>query len=198
MNGSYVYYPTAYSTIVKGAALYWLMRKAHPRSRVIPEAGPILKTTEAGEALFVLLRAHSLVFDAVDRALKRNTGLSLALWEVLVILSKAPGMRLPMADVTKQMLVSKSHVTQLIDKLEQAGMVTRERTDVDRRLIYATLTPAGAEAVRRGGDTFNDAAKVHFAQHFSVAERRTVMSALSKLIEARERSAAPTASSSGR
>ena len=162
------------------------MRKAHTRSRVILDAGPVLKTTEAGEALFVLLRAHGLVFDAVDRALKRSQGLSLALWEVLVILSKAPGMRLAMADVTKRMLVSKSHVTQLIDKLEQAGMVTRERTDVDRRLIYATLTPVGMEALSRGGDTFNEAAKAHFAQHISAAERRQVVAALSKLIVARD------------
>lgn len=168
------------------------MRKAHTRSHVIPAPGPLLKTTEAGGALFVLLRAHRLVFDAVDRALKRNQGLSLALWEVLVILSKAPGMHLPMADVSKRMLVSKSHVTQLIDKLEQAGMVTRERTDVDRRLIYATLTPVGMEALRRGGDIFNEAAKVHLAQHISAAERRNVVSALSKLIVARGLGGAPS------
>jgi DNA-binding MarR family transcriptional regulator len=151
---------------------------------VIPEAGPFLERTEAGDALFVFLRAHRIIFDAVDRDFRAELGLSFALWEVLVILSRAPDMRLRMVDVTRRMLVSKSNVTQLIDKLERAGMATREPSASDRRLIYATPTPEGIEAVRRGGDIFNEAAREHFAQYMTANELRTVGSGLSKVIAA--------------
>lgn len=120
----------------------------------------------------------------IDREFRDGQALSLALWEVLVILSTAPEMRLRMTDVTKRMLVSKSNVTQLIDKLERSGMVTREPSASDRRQIYATLTAKAIEAVRRGGDIFNAAAQEHFAQHMTATEVQKVTSGLSKVIAA--------------
>ena len=150
---------------------------------MVPETGPFLERSEAHDALYVFVFAHRVIFDAVDRHF-REIGLSLALWEVLVLLSKAPDMRLRMVDVTRRMLVSKSNVTQLIDKLERAGMVTRELSASDRRLVYATLTPDGVEAVKRGGDIFNAAAREHFARHMTANELSTVGSALSKVIAA--------------
>jgi DNA-binding MarR family transcriptional regulator len=157
---------------------------APPAAGVIPEVGPLLERTDAGDALFVLLRAHRVVFDAIDRAFRDGQGLSLALWEVLVVLGTAPDMRLRMADITRRMLVSKSNVTQLIDKLERAGMVTREPCASDRRLIYAALTPKGIEAVKRGGDIYNAFAREHFAPHMTATEVQKVTSGLSKVIAA--------------
>jgi DNA-binding MarR family transcriptional regulator len=148
----------------------------------IPEPGAFLERTDAGDALFLFLRAHRVLFDGIDREFRDRQGLSLALWEVLVILSKAPELRLRMVDITRQLLVSKSNVTQLIDKLEQAGMVTRELSATDRRLIYATLTPAGIEAVQRGGDTFNHAAQAHFANRITPTELQKLTSGLAKVI----------------
>jgi len=151
---------------------------------LVPEAGPYIERTDAGNALFVCLRAHRVIFDAIDREFRAELGLSLALWEVLVILSKAPDMRLRMVDVTRRMLVSKSNVTQLIDKLERAGLVTRETSPSDRRLIYAAPTREGIEALRRGSGIFNEAAREHFAQYMTATELRTVRSGLSKVIAA--------------
>ena len=154
-----------------------------PRSvDVIPEVGPYIERTHAGDALFVFLRAHRVTFEAIDREFRVRLGLSLALWEVLVILSRAPDMRLRMVDITRRMLVSKSNVTQLIDKLERAGMVTREASVSDRRLIYAAPTPEGIDALRRGSGIFNAAAREHFAQYMTASELRTVRSGLSKVV----------------
>jgi DNA-binding MarR family transcriptional regulator len=153
-----------------------------PASSVIPDVGPFLERTDAGDALFLFLRAHRVVFDGIDREFRDGQGLSLALWEVLVILSLTPEMRLRMADVTGRMLVSKSNVTQLIDKLERAGMVTRESSASDRRVVYARLTPKGTEAVRRGGDIFNSAAREHLARYMNAGELEKLTSGLSKVI----------------
>lgn len=155
-----------------------------PSASVIPEAGPLLERTDAGDALFLFLRAHRVLFDRIDREFRDGEGLSLALWEVLVILSTAPEMRLRMADVTGRMLVSKSNVTQLIDKLVEAGLVTREPCASDRRTIYAALTPKGIEAVTRGGDIFNAAAREHVAQHLTATEVQKLSSGLAKVISA--------------
>lgn len=151
---------------------------------LVPEAGPYIERSDEGKALFVFLRAQRVTFDAIDRKFRAELGLSLALWEVLVVLSKAPDMRVRMVDLTRRMLVSKSNVTQLIDKLEGAGMVRRETSASDRRLVYASPTGAGIEALRRGSGIFNEAAREHFAQYMTASELRTVRSGLSKVVAA--------------
>lgn len=151
---------------------------------VIPEEGPLLRRTDTGDAFFLLLRAHRVAADAVDAEFQEVEGLSLPLWEVLVILSRAPEMRLRMADITARMLVSKSNTTKLIDKLEHAGLVTRQDSTTDRRVVYASLTPAGVEAVKRGGDLFNETAHKYLGDHLTKTEVRAVRSGLSKVIAA--------------
>lgn len=145
-------------------------------------AGSLLQRTEAGEALFLLLWAHRVASEAIDAKLRKVEGLSLPLWEVLVALSRAPRMR--MADITRLMLVSKSNVTKLIDRLVRAGMVIREDSASDRRVVYAYLTPKGVEAVKRGGDLFNEGAREYLGEHMTETELRAVKSGLSKMIAA--------------
>jgi DNA-binding MarR family transcriptional regulator len=149
-----------------------------------PKAG--LQLTEASEALGLFLRAHRVLFDEIDRELRDRVGLSFALWEVLVILAQAPANRLRMVDVTKRMCVSKSNVTQLIDKLEQAGLVSRESSSSDRRLTYAALTREGLDAAQRGGKGFNAAATEHFARHVTGEEISKIVSGLTKVLSAEE------------
>jgi DNA-binding MarR family transcriptional regulator len=145
-----------------------------------------LELTEAGRALGLFLRSHRVLFEAVDRELRDQIGLSFALWDVLVALAHAPANRLRMIDVTKRMCVSKSNVTQLIDKLERAGLVRRESSSNDRRLIYATLTKEGLAAARRGGKTFNAAATEHLARHVTKGEIGKIVSGLTKVLGALE------------
>jgi DNA-binding MarR family transcriptional regulator len=151
---------------------------------VIPAEGPLLKRTKPGDALFLLLRAYRVAADGVDERFRELDGLSLSLWEVLVILSMAPNMRLRMADITLRMLVSKSNVTKLVDKLERAGLVRREASPTDRRVVFASLTPRGVEAVKRGGDIFNAAAREYLGRHLTATEMRSLGSGLSRTIAA--------------
>ena len=141
---------------------------------------------DAGAALGLLLRAHRVLFDAVDGELRDRVGLSFALWEVLLLLAAAPDQRLRMVDITKQMCVSKSNVTQLVDRLEAAGLVAREFSSSDRRLTYARPTPRGAEASRLGWEVFNAAAQAHFSKHVSKAEIKNLVSGLTKVLAAHE------------
>jgi DNA-binding MarR family transcriptional regulator len=138
---------------------------------------------EAMAAMQALLDTHRIVADAMEKRLRAEAGLSLAQWEVLYRLDQAPAGRLRMVDITRQLCVSKSGVTQLVDRLERAGLVAREFSRSDRRLTYATLTERGAEALRRSGPVWVPIVQRHFARHLSAEEVRCVREALAKVVE---------------
>ena len=142
------------------------------------------KLTETGEALAALLLSQRVMFDAVDRRLRDELGLSFPLFETLFVLSVAPERRLRMVDIQRRMLVSKSNVTQLIDKLEAEGLVEREASPTDRRLVYAILTERGPEAVARGLELFNAVANEFFTKSLNKGEIEKITSGLDKVIAA--------------
>lgn len=154
------------------------------RVDVIPPEGPLLRRTEPGDVLFLLLRAHRVTSDAIDAKLRKVGGLSLPLWEVLVVLSHAPQLRLRMVDITRRMLVSKSNATKLVNRLVQAGLVKRDESASDRRVVYALLTPKGVEAVQRGGDLFNEGARELLGEQLTKTEFKAMNTGLSKIIAA--------------
>jgi len=137
---------------------------------------------EAMAAMQALLDTHRVIADAMERQLRDQAGLSLAQWEVLYRLDQAPAGRLRMVDITRQLCVSKSGVTQLVDRLERAGLVAREFSPSDRRLTYATLTEQGTEALRRSGPVWAPIFERHFARHLSAADLRCVREALAKVV----------------
>ena len=141
------------------------------------------QTDPPTEALETFLKAHRVLFEALDSELRAQVGLSIAQLEVLQALAQAPEGRLRMMDITKRMCVSKSGVTQLVDRLEERGLVAREFTRSDRRLTYATLTEAGAEASQRALPAFHDAARTHLSRHLSDDDLCCLQTTLSKLLE---------------
>jgi DNA-binding MarR family transcriptional regulator len=142
------------------------------------------KLTDSGEALAALLLSQRVMFDAVDRRLRAELGLSFPLFEALFVLSVAPEGRLRMVDIQRRMLVSKSNVTQLIDKLEAEGLVEREASPTDRRLVYAILTERGPQVVARGLELFNAVAAEQFSNRLSKGEIEKITSGLAKVIAA--------------
>jgi DNA-binding MarR family transcriptional regulator len=143
------------------------------------------QTDPPTEALETFLKAHRVLFEALDGELRDRVGLSIPQLEMLQALSQAPEGRLRMMDITKQMCVSKSGVTQLVDRLEERGLVARVFSRSDRRLTYATLTEAGTEACERAWPAFHEAARTHLARHLSDKDLRCLHTALSKVLEGR-------------
>lgn len=74
-------------------------------------------------------------------------GFSQSSFEVLLRLARSPRHQLRMAELTAQCTVTSSGLTRVVDRLEAAGLVTRQPCPTDRRGYYATLTPAGQGAV---------------------------------------------------
>jgi DNA-binding MarR family transcriptional regulator len=108
------------------------------------------------------LRAHAHVTRALERELLAEQQLSLAAYDVLVQLAEAPGRQLRMTDLAEAVLLSRSGVTRLVDRLEQAGLVARERTSDDGRGVVAVLTEDGLQRLRIAARTHLDGVVRHF------------------------------------
>lgn len=99
------------------------------------------------------LRAHATITRQLENELLAEQQLSLASYDVLVQLAEAPGRRLRMTELSDNVLLSRSGVTRLVDRLVTAGLVTRERFDADGRGVVAVLTSAGLERLRVAATT---------------------------------------------
>jgi DNA-binding MarR family transcriptional regulator len=134
-------------------------------------------------AAVALFNVQRVISEAIERDLRAETGLSLAQYEVLLRLAEAPEGKLRMVDIAERVCVSKSGVTQLVDRLEEIGLVTRESSRSDRRLTYAKITRAGKETLRRSQPALDSAVQANFASHLSDPEMECLHEALRKVLE---------------
>lgn len=91
------------------------------------------------------LRAHSQVTRRLEHDLLVEHDLPLASYDVLVQLSEAPDRRLRMTELAERVLLSRSGLTRLVDRLERDGLVARQSCPSDARGTLAVLTDAGRE-----------------------------------------------------
>jgi len=108
------------------------------------------------------LRAHAFITRALERELVSEQRLSLAAYDVLVQLAEAPGRMLRMTDLAEAVLLSRSGVTRLVDRLERTGLVARQRTSDDGRGVVAVLTEKGLDRLRVAAVTHLDGIVRHF------------------------------------
>ena len=91
-----------------------------------------------------LARAYATVTKSVSVKVSEY-GLTLAQFGVLeALLHLGP---LPLGELADKLLVTGGNVTYVMDRLEKQGLVERRRSDQDRRVITAVLTPQGRELV---------------------------------------------------
>jgi DNA-binding MarR family transcriptional regulator len=94
------------------------------------------------EALIALMRTVAIAKRPVVKVVEA-TGISLAQYNVLRILRGAGADGLPTLAIRERMVEEAAGITRLIDKLEAAGYVSRERSTPDRRLVVCRITKAG-------------------------------------------------------
>lgn len=95
-----------------------------------------------------MLQVHAQATQALDAQLRSEHGLSVSSYEVLMLLGDAPGRRMRMSEIADRVLLSRSGLTRLVDRLCQLGYVTRCAAETDGRGQYAELTDAGAETLQ--------------------------------------------------
>jgi len=97
--------------------------------------------------------AHAAVVESLERELHQRHGLTVSEFEVLQRLAEAPKEHSRMQELADSVHLSQSALSRLIGRLETDGFVSRSLCDVDRRGIYACLTPAGKALVAEAEPT---------------------------------------------
>ena len=90
-----------------------------------------------------MLRVHAALTRALDAELTERHGLPLSSYEVLLFLADAPGGRMRMSELADSVLLSRSGLTRLVDRLERDGLLEREQCEEDARGYFATITNSG-------------------------------------------------------
>jgi DNA-binding MarR family transcriptional regulator len=136
---------------------------------MVPAAIQELTTAELG-AWRGLLRVHSALVKALDAELLADHDLPLTSYEVLINLQAAPDRRRRMAELADGVLLSRSGMTRLVDRLEREGLLERDACASDGRGTFAVLTPKGEELLSRARRTHLDGVRERFLTHFSEDE----------------------------
>ncbi len=100
-----------------------------------------------------LLRLHARAIRVLESELLTAHGLPLTWYDVLVQLVEAPEHRLRMRDLADLVLISRSGLTRLVDRMGAVGLVARATVDEDARGWWVVLTPAGYERLRAASPT---------------------------------------------
>ena len=131
-----------------------------------------------------LLTVRALIVDEVERRLTEAGLPELAWYDVLWALERAPAGRLRMHELASQTVITRSNITRLVDRLEAAGLVARERDGEDRRGAFALLTPAGRRMRGEMWKVYGRAIAELFDAHLSEEESATTRACLLRIIEA--------------
>lgn len=100
-------------------------------------------------------RVQQLVMERIDAALKPH-GLTFARFEVLRLLAFTRSGALPMTKLGSLLQVHPTSVTNAVVRLEAQGYVDRTRSEDDRRVVLASITPTGRAAVEEATSALND------------------------------------------
>ena len=129
-----------------------------------------------------LLRVHAQLSKALDAQLDAAHGLPLTSYEVLMYLADAEGGRMRMHDLASSVLLSRSGLTRLVDRLERDGYLERCSCAHDARGAFAVLTPSGAEMLSAARTTHLAGVRELFLSHFSSDELDVLGDAWDRLL----------------
>ncbi len=153
-----------------------------PRSPGLPVLDQIPPAQLAAWRAF--LEAHALTVDNLARELREIEDLPLAWYDVLVQLQESPDGRLRMQELAEAVLLSKSGVTRLVDRMERAGLVERARCTDDRRGTFASLTPVGRQRLRETAPTHLRGVAEHFTSLLDDEEAAVLEQLLLRIVAA--------------
>ena len=155
--------------------------------------GKSLETTK-GSVWPLFLTAHAALIEQIEGRFAAAQLPPLTWYDVLWGLEQAPEQRLRMSELADKVVLSRSNLTRLVDRLEEAGLVARERSAEDRRGAYAVLTDQGRTLRRRMWPPYQAAIRELFESRLSDSEADFVATILRRLLEAARGVAAERAS----
>jgi DNA-binding MarR family transcriptional regulator len=121
-----------------------------------------------------MLRVHASLTKALDADLEAEHGLPLSSYEVLLHLANADGERMRMSDLAHSVILSRSGLTRLVDRMEREGLLARESCPSDARGSFARLTDVGRGKLDAARRTHLSGVRERFLDRLSDAEQDTL------------------------
>lgn len=145
--------------------------------------GKSLETTK-GSVWAVFLTAHAVLIEQIEARLATADLPPLAWYDVLWALERAGARRLRMRELADLTVISRSNLTRLVDRLESAGLVERERAEEDRRGAFAVITAQGRVMRKKMWPVYSAAIKELFEDLISEREAAQMGDTLRRILEA--------------
>jgi DNA-binding MarR family transcriptional regulator len=136
-----------------------------------------------GHAWAVLLTAHATLVEKIEAALAKAGLPPLAWYDVLWELEKAEDGKLRMHELARRVVLSRSNLTRLADRLEHAKLIAREDTPHDRRGYHCVITTAGLAMRKKMWPVYKAEIERLFSRHISVEEARVIGDALGRAVK---------------
>ncbi|GAB2811193.1 MarR family transcriptional regulator [Actinocorallia aurea] len=160
------------------------------RNRPPPSIGPVTDvstlpgSTITSRELAVwrtLLRAQVRISRHLHQDLVGEHDLALGSYDVLQHLSEQHDGRLRMNDLADRVLLSRSGLTRLVDRLQRDGLVRRESCTSDARGLFAVITLAGRERLHQATVTHHRGVRELLLGRLDAAEMAQFETILRKL-----------------
>jgi DNA-binding MarR family transcriptional regulator len=135
------------------------------------------------------LRAHAGITRQLEHELADQHMLPLPSYDVLLQLAESPQRRLRMTDLAERVLLSRSGLTRLVDRLSAEGLVAREACPDDARGTFTVITEAGLAKLREAAPTHLHGIEEHVTSRLSPVELDALGRLLRKLLPEAESAA---------
>lgn len=142
-----------------------------------------LDATQLG-AWRAFLRVHAQLTRTLETELVAAHDLPLPSYEVLLHLAEAPHRRLRMTELADRVLLSRSGLTRLVDRLERDGLVERASCPNDARGTHAVLTDTGLNRLREAAPTHLQGVAEHVIDRLTADEVAQLKALMDKLLVA--------------
>jgi DNA-binding MarR family transcriptional regulator len=129
-----------------------------------------------------MLRTHATLTKALDAELEAAHGLPLSSYEVLLHLGDADGQRMRMSDLADSVILSRSGLTRLVDRMEREGLIERQSCPSDARGSFATLTAAGRRKLAAARATHLAGVRSMFLDRFTPEEQEVLGAAWERVL----------------
>lgn len=140
------------------------------------------------------LFAQAAVLRELETELLTEEQISLGEYDALVQLALPADRRLRMSELAERLVISRSGVTRLVDRLEAQGLVARSQCAPDGRGAYAVLTTAGLDRLRNAVPTHLRHVDEHFLSLLSGDDLVVIERAMTIVAQATGRCTAQLAS----
>lgn len=127
------------------------------------------------------LTAHVILIEQIERDLAQAKLPQLSWYDVLFALSEASEHKLRLHELAQAVLLSRSNLTRLVDRLEVAGLIYRESCEIDRRGAFAVITVEGIAMLDRMWSVYGRGIERYFACHLDPTEVKLLVKILDRM-----------------